>query len=250
MSARCLMYTSMFLTFLDWSGAVSAQTQQWFSGWSALFATYRLDSRFSIYFDAQVRSNNQWERVQSYILRPGLHYQVNKRMIATVGYAFIGHHRTIDGVSGWGPESRIWEQYIINQSFNIGGHPTSLQHRFRLEQRFISKSVPEGGKLATDGYNFMQRFRYFARSIFPLAQTSPFRQGLFVSLQDELFFNVQNAPVTNGKFFDQNRFYTSIGERISPQFDVEIGYMNQFIIGKSNNTVNHILQLAGYLRLP
>jgi hypothetical protein len=68
-------------------------------------------------------------------------------------------------------------------------------------------------------------------------------------LQDEIFVNVENSPSTNGKFFDQNRFYTSIGYRTSRKFDIEIGYMNQFIEGKTSNSVNNILQAAGYLRL-
>jgi hypothetical protein len=236
---------------LFWPEAgVFAQTQHWFTGWGAVFTTCKLSPKFSIHFDAQIRTTNEWKAIHSYIIRPGLNYLINKNMIATLGYAYIGHHRTIDSVSGWGPESRIWEQFIINSPFNIDGHPTSLQNRFRLEQRFISKSVVEGDKFTTDGYNIMQRFRYFVRSIYPLAKCSVFREGPYISLQDEIFFNVENAGVTNNTFFDQNRFYTSIGYRTSPKFDIEVGYMNQFLEGRANNTVNNICQVAGYLRLP
>jgi hypothetical protein len=30
---------------------------------------------------------------------------------------------------------------------------------------------------------------------------------------------------------------------------VEVGYMNQFILGRERNTVNNIIQLATYIRI-
>ena len=243
------VFAGVFFIITSVSFPAHAQTQYSFRGWAAIFATYRLNSKISLYCDAQLRSSAEWKEVQTFIFRPGIHFHVNNNMIATVGYAYIGHHRTVDSVSGWGPEHRIWEQFIINQTFNISGHPTTLQHRLRLEQRFISRSVVNDDKLVTDGYNFSQRLRYFARAVFPLQKTTSFARGAFISLQDEIFVNVENSPSTNGKFFDQNRFYTSIGYRTSRKFDIEIGYMNQFIEGKTSNSVNNILQAAGYLRL-
>jgi hypothetical protein len=228
-----------------------AQTQSTFSGWGALFMSWKLDPRFSIVFDGQVRSNNEWKEVQSFIARPGLQYKINKNrnMFVTLGYGYIGNHRRISGVDGWGPEHRIWEQFILNQSFKPGGHALSLQHRFRLEQRFISRSFLGVNELETRGYDFAQRLRYFARAIYPLKKSNAFTKGSFISLQNELFLNISNTNAVNGKFFDQNRAYGSIGYRFSPVFDLEIGYMNQYISGRTSNTSNSIIQLAGYLRI-
>ena len=103
--------------------------------------------------------------------------------------------RLLAGVNDWVPEHRIWEQYIINQSFSGGGHASSLQHRFRLEQRFLPKLVINNNELDKDGYNFSQRFRYFIRGIFPLAPCTKFEKGMFVSLQDEIMVNISGASV-------------------------------------------------------
>jgi hypothetical protein len=168
-------------------------------------------------------------------------------MIITAGYAYVGHNREVSDIQGWIPEHRIWEQFIINQRFSVQGHATTLQHRFRLEQRFIGQGIVDGNELTTDGYDFAQRLRYFARGIFPLKKTETFTNGAFIALQDEIFANVQNAP--NDKIFDQNRAYIAIGWRLSPKFDIEAGYMNQFVVGKNNNSVNNIIQMAGYIRL-
>ena len=231
---------------------VKAQTDNHFSGWSALFSTTRLSSKFSLHLESQVRSNNEWKEVQTVIFRTGLNYNIKPGQIATVGYAFVAHHRNRDSVSGWGPEHRIWEQFILNKAFSLDDHLVTFQNRFRLEQRWISQSTVSDNKLVTDGYVFSQRIRYFARAIYPFSSTPQkvFSRGSYFSLQDEMFFNLGNTSGVNGKFFDQNRAYFSIGYRISSKYDLEIGYMNQIIAGRENlKTINNIIQLAAYLRL-
>jgi len=243
---RC---SSIICSLICLAQILQAQTKTEFSGWFATFGTYRINEKFGVHFEGQLRSSDQWNELRSFIIRTGVNYQIKKNRIATLGYAFIGHHRTITEVSGWAPEHRIWEQFVFNQFYSIAGHASSLQHRIRLEQRFISISSVDENRLKIDGYNFMQRLRYFARFIFPLLQTNAFKNGTYLSIQDEIFLNIQNASATTGKFFDQNRAYFSFGYRVAPQFDFEMGYMNQFILGRSNNTINNILQLAAYLRI-
>jgi hypothetical protein len=239
-------FTTLFIII---AGKLHAQTRNEFSGWAALFGSYKFSNKFGLHFEGQLRSSSGWEHLQTYIIRLGLNYYVKPTMMATAGYAYIGSYRTISETSGWAPEQRIWEQFLFNKTFPLGGHAGSIQNRFRLEQRFISQSVVENNMLVTDSYKFMQRFRYFARWIFPLQKTERFIRGLYASLQDEVFFNVQNAPVTTGHFFDQNRAYVSLGYRAAPGFDIEIGYMNQFILGRTTNVINNILQLATYVRI-
>jgi hypothetical protein len=183
-------------------------------------------------------------------LRPGLNYHISNKAIATLGYAYIGTNRTVSGISGWIPEHRIWEQFIYNQKFALSARSTTLQHRFRLEERFIGTAMVDGDELATDDYEFAMRLRYFARMIMPLQKTESFTSGAFVAFQDEAFFNIKNNDkVTNGKVFDQNRAYVALGWRFSPKFDLEAGYMNQYVLGRSLDVSNSIIQVAGYVRL-
>jgi hypothetical protein len=241
------IFLTVLFTFAHF--LIRAQTRQDFSGWGALFGTYKFNSKLGMHFEGQLRSTSGWQELQTYIIRLGFNYNIKPNRVATLGYAYIGHYRTIMQISGWGPEHRIWEQFLINKSFSFGGRANSIANRFRLEQRFISQSTLDNNTLVSDNYQFMQRFRYFARWIFPLQKTAKFNRGTYTSLQDEAFFNVQNANVTNGYFFDQNRAYFSLGFRTSPGFDIEVGYMNQFILGRTTNTMNNIIQLATYLRL-
>ncbi|MBZ4033751.1 DUF2490 domain-containing protein [Flavobacterium sp. 17A] len=240
---------AFLLMLLFYSVILSAQTDDTFTGWGAVFASYKLNDKLSVHFDGQLRSTDEIEHLQSFIIRPGLNYHASKNIVLTIGYAYIGNRRVIEMVSDMIPEHRVWEQFIYNQRFK-GGHFTSLQHRVRLEERFIGKTYFENGAIVNDGSEFSLRLRYFLRTLFPLIKTDNFTDGAFVSIQDELFVNLDNAPtLTNGGFFDQNRAYTSFGWRFNPKFDLELGYMYQYINGRNVNVNNNIVQLAAYLRL-
>ena len=132
-------------------------------------------------------------------------------------------------------------------------HPvafTSLSHRFRVEQRFISTPPLSSDDLKEGGYVFANRFRYFFRSAVNINSEKKFRKGVFAAIQNEVFLNFGNKENVNRKTFDQNRAYLAAGYRFSNDFDIEAGNMNQYIAGKSSSfTSNHILQLATYLRM-
>lgn len=222
----------------------SAQTQS--AGWLATFNTIKTGKKTSIHYDMQFRSSGQWKQMQTMLFRPGLNYHFRKNMTATVGYALIENRRNITGVSGYAPEHRIWEQFIVT-------HPAAhaaVQHRFRLEQRFIGQPVVDGSGLKTENYNTTNRLRYFFRSVIPLQQTKTFEKGWFAAVQNEFFGNIGEKSNVNGKFFDQNRLYLAGGYRISKKIDIEAGYLNQYVNGRNSNFTNtHVAQLALYTRL-
>lgn len=214
-----------------------SQTIQENTGWFAWFNSYKFSKHFGLHFDGQVRSADDWAFVRNVLIRPGLTYHFNTKSNATVGYAFIGSYSRLDGVAKNAlTEHRIWEQYIYN--VKLGKIP--LQNRFRLEQRFIERQTEDV---------FAQRLRYFARAIIPLAkQEAAFTKGVFAAVQNEIFLNVQNKDKINNSVFDQNRAYGAIGYRVNAKFDVEAGYLNQYINGSSTNVSNNVIQLALYTR--
>jgi len=189
--------------------------------------------------DIQFRAGKDWSDNSLLLIRPGLNYYVNAAQTASAGYATTLVTNTLSAGSNRLSEHRIWEQYIITD--RVLSIP--VQHRFRLEQRFLKRP---------NDVIFAQRARYFIRGIVPLNQPTraQFDRGAFMSLQNELFFNIHNRSALNGKIFDQNRAYASIGYRFSEKYDIEAGYMNQFLArsGVPNNMV-HVIQIAAYSRL-
>lgn len=216
-----------------------AQENQ-FSGWGALFHTQRFGKHWGASFDGQFRSANHFDYLRNILLRPSVNYYFDGNKMGALGYAYVATNgRTAAGAKTFRPESRIWEQLIINTK--IGGSKT-LQHRFRLEQRFL------GNTTNTNNHYFSQRLRYFARAILPLKASQTFTKGAFIGLQNEVFVNVQNKEKVNNHFFDQNRAYAALGYRLRKEIDVEAGYLNQYTKQATGYTLNQVVQLAFYTR--
>lgn len=223
---------------------VSAQSQ--FSGWGASFNTFKLNKKFSVHADVQWRSTDELKQMQTLLLRSGINFHANKNLILTAGYAYISNRNRSGNLSAYIPEHRIWQQLIYNHKIKT----VFTQHRFRLEQRLLARTAVVNNELEKTGTVTSHRARYFIRNILPLRQQASFTEGFFAALQNEVFVNVANNDRVNGKFFDQNRLYLAIGYRINKSFDLEAGYMNQYVSGRGDRfTNNHIAQLATYLRL-
>ncbi|MFD0793526.1 DUF2490 domain-containing protein [Mucilaginibacter litoreus] len=210
------------------------------SGWAALFHTQRFSPKWGMSFDAQFRSADQLDYLQNILLRPSVNYYFDGNKMAALGYAYItANGRTATGEKTFRPESRIWEQLIINQKLS---KTTTLQHRFRLEQRFLGNTTNKN-----DHY-FAQRFRYFARAVVPFKKDSVFNKGAYIGLQNEVFLNVHNKKKVNTHFFDQNRAYVALGYRLHKKADIEFGYLNQYIKQAEAYVLNHVVQAAIYTR--
>lgn len=215
----------------------SAQTNE-FTGWGAWFHSQRFSKHWGVLFDAQFRSANHFNYLRNPLLRPAVNYYFDKNKQLAVGYLFTGTHRKTEVENIFRVEQRIFEQFIVTHKIGTGN---TLQHRFRLEQRFVNSQ-------GNQSKYFAQRLRYFARGIIPFKKDSVFTKGAFVGLQNEVFVNVQNQTRLNGQFFDQNRAYAAVGYRLNKRVDLETGYLNQYINQAEGYTLNHVLQLALYTR--
>ncbi|HSC54873.1 MAG TPA: DUF2490 domain-containing protein [Phnomibacter sp.] len=238
-----LIVIALFLQTTTWA-QTPTQTQ---TGWFLSLNTIKLGAKTSLHAEFQLRSSDDFAATQSLITRVGLNYQTGQRTVLTGGYAYILNRMGAGGVHELLPEHRLWQQLVIHQPVVT----TSLMHRFRLEERWIPKTIMDNGNLEIDERLFSMRLRYFARMIVPLQKAKSFSKGMFLTLQDEVFANVVNSVNVNGKIFDQNRAYIALGYRLSKKCDIELGYLNQFISTKepSPNVMNHAFQLAVYSRL-
>ncbi|WP_158827140.1 DUF2490 domain-containing protein [Mucilaginibacter lacusdianchii] len=223
---------------LTWKLA-TAQNRQEHTLWGAWFHTQRFSKHWGGFFDIQMRSSDDVKYLRNTLLRPAVSYYFNNTQIVTAGYLYTGTHNETAAGKTFRPEHRIWQQFIQTHKIHKN---IAVQHRFRLEQRFI-------GSLNTQEAYFSQRFRYFIRGIIPFKKDSTFNKGAFLALQNELFANVQNKDKVNGDVFDQNRAYAALGYRFSKRIDLEAGYLNQYAntVG-SINTNNNVIQVALYTR--
>ena len=220
--------------------------QNKFSGWGMTLNSIRLNPKFNLIFDSQLRSNDRWEKTETFILRPGLTYVLNKEVSLSAGLALIHNWKTIGGVRDGVSDNRIWQQLGINKQVK----KAVLQHRIRIEERWIPVLKVAGNDIVKSDPKFNARFRYFTRWLSPFAKTEKLTKGMYWVAQNEFFFNAIGASHANRKLFDQSRSYAGTGYRLSKHADLELGYMLVYAEGRNKEyATNNIIQLSSFLRL-
>jgi len=234
------------LFFLVLVSTLATAQQNKFSGWGMTLNTIKLSPTFSLVFDSQLRSSDQWKQPETFILRPGLSYVLNKNVSLTAGLALIHNWRTIQGVRDVVSDNRFWQQLGINKQVK----KAVLQHRIRLEERWIPVLKVAGNDIVKSDPKFNARFRYFTRWLSPFSKTEKLTKGMYWVAQNEFFFNAVGASHANRKLFDQSRSYAGTGYRLSKHADLELGYMFVYAEGRNKEyTTNNIIQLSSFLRL-
>ncbi|WP_083549940.1 DUF2490 domain-containing protein [Chitinophaga jiangningensis] len=204
-----------------------------YQNWYTYFGTAKLNSKFAIPFDVQLRLRDGFSDKGQLLIRGGLQYSLNKQHHILLGYAYVP---TYNGTAdSWLPEHRIYQQYIYKAP------RLDMTHRFRLEQRWVGQPNATAPYKPVDDWKYGNRTRYFNRTVLPFRKkpATP-----YVALQEEIFLNLWGNEINN-IFFDQNRFLAAIGYQFKPDLRVDIGYMNQLVqVNSGAKTMNHILHFA------
>ncbi len=121
----------------------------------------------------------------------------------------------------------------------------SIQHRYRLEQRFLENwSEPDevtGLRRIEDGFELQNRMRYRFLLTLPITKDEAGKQKLFATAYNEIFINFGSNIGFN--LFDQNRIGSTLGYQFSKDFNFQLGYMNQAIQKANGRQIenNHAL---------
>nr|MBC7611893.1 DUF2490 domain-containing protein [Pseudopedobacter sp.] len=226
----------LFITFLNFTSTVQAQTNS-FSGWLVFTHIQKISNKVNVTLDAQLRSKDNLIGIKNVLIRPGMNYVFNKTWSSGIGYTYI------DTQTDQSPplkahlsENMVWEQLVT--SYQISSF--HLISRARLEQRFIEKQSND---------IFSQRLRLFTKLFIPLSKTKDLNKGIYLAIQNEFLFNVQNKEDLNQHFFDQDRAFIGLGHQFNKYFGLEGGYLLNAIKGKTENLNKHIIQLTVLTKL-
>jgi len=213
-------------------------------------------SRKVIYqLEASFRTEPKRQHLQTFLFRTGAFVQLNNQWSLGGGYCLIDNRRTISPVTGYAVEHQALEQVWYMHPVYMGGglhkHKTIMRHRLRLENRFLPNLISENNALQKTGTSFANRLRYQIREQIPLVrQTADFQKGMYLTLQNELFFNISGQQYVNGKVFDQNRTLIATGYRFNRKIDLELSYMLRVVKEASSRyTRESILQVTTFTRI-
>ncbi|MCB0490237.1 MAG: DUF2490 domain-containing protein, partial [Cyclobacteriaceae bacterium] len=175
--------------------------------WWMYFGTTKVSNKLSIHSELQLRMYEPVSTFNQLLPRVGLNYHISSNAMATAGYAYIPTESYEKGSAlSSSKESRIWEQFILRNT--VGKF--SFEHRYRLEQRWISSS---------GSTRYRDRARYRLMITVPLSKPAMEDKTIFLAVYDELFMNIDNSP------FDQNRLYGALGYRLNKNLSFQGGYL-------------------------
>ncbi|MDA9554883.1 DUF2490 domain-containing protein [Pelobium sp.] len=229
MKKLTLLFFSIFASF-----TTMAQISQQNAAWLLWQHSQKTSTKTSFNLDLLLRSNNDFNDLRNFLIRPSFSYQLAKNLTSTAGYLYSNTKTYASG----NQKSHLSENMIFEQlglTYKVKSVNSIL--RLRLEQRFIEQQTAN---------IFSQRARLLSRFVIPLAKrdSSSFDKGNYFSLQDEVFFNIQNKEKLNAHFYDQNRFLVGLGHKFNPQLDLELAYMGQSIKRNYTTIYNNIIQLS------
>lgn len=178
-------------------------------------------ARLRGWFDLQGRFRSSGESFEALLIRPGLGFALTDRIHVFVGYGWVE-----TDPPGRKPfdEHRPWYQL----TWNLPVEGFTLQSRTRLEQRIIDEQT---------GW----RLREFVKTTVPW----PAESRLFLSVFDELFFDLDDTDFGQRAGLRQNRAFAGLGWHLDERrrLSFEGGYMNQWIDRRVEDRVVHILSL-------
>lgn len=207
-------------------------------GWAAGFFTINLNKNFSLLAEYQWRRDNIITNWQQSLARGGIQYNFNKEVSAGAGYGYIisypygdypaGPHRV--------PEHRVFEQLTWRDQ---RGRVT-LDHRMRMEQRFLGKVTQTAADYNVTGWNYLNRVRYQLKATVPLNHAEMSDKTFYASAYNELF--VGFGKNVNQNVFDQDRTTLQLGYKVNKTVRFDAGVLYQVVQQASLVTGKQVYQ--------
>jgi hypothetical protein len=189
--------------------------------WLSYSGDNKINSKFGIHSEAQVRNIFIKESVSTKLVRVGIHHYIRPHVMVTAGYVFLHNNPNSDYLAASKvTENRLWQQLIIRQRSQV----IFMEHRYRLEQRFISNKTTFTSR--TD-----HRIRYRFQTIFPLYTITAHLRHWFLVANNEIMINFKKDP---SLLFDRNRFFAGVGYQVRPNLNFQLAYMNQYALVPRN----------------
>ncbi len=215
-----LIFSTLLIFFLSLSSFAAKPGP--YGLWPAYYGSIGLNDRFGIWAEGQYRCYDLTGDLEQLLLRTAITYNPsgNKNVQFAQGYGYVRSEPYLAGTESKRvtEEHRLYQQLILRQRFS----PFYLQHRYRIEERFLSN-------------DFRVRFRYFLSGNLCLNKRELSKGAIFLSAYNEIFLH-SNKPV-----FDRNRLYAGLGCVLSKSVRMEAGHMWQMQESNTRQQVQLIL---------
>ena len=210
----------IFLVFFR----INAQ-QEHISSFSAITVTYKIDPKFFLYAEGQLRGIEDYSYPDYYEIKGGLGYNLTKNHKPFIG---LGRYATYKDQKINKEEFRVWLQDVIDFKKGI----VKFENRLRAEKSWFYE--PQSGKSSE-----RMRYRYRLNISVPLNAKEVKKGTVFANVYDEIFLVSPMKPT-----FARNRVYGGFGYQIDDYFGILGGYLWQREFEASGNKNFHFVYLA------
>ena len=214
-------------------------------GWHNYFGTFKVSNKIGIHTEYQWRRNNFITDWQQSLLRVGVNYALNPRVLFRAGYGWIETYPygdiPLNGLGRDFTEHRIFQMVILSHKEGI----VDISHRFMLEQRFVGR-YSSANITTEDEYPLLNRLRYMVRVQIPLKGKEIKDKTPYIAFYSEIFIGF--GKNVNANVFDQNRLGVLFGYRFNQNLRIEGGYLNQTLqYGRQINGQNVFQYNNGFI---
>lgn len=196
--------------------------------WNILNLKYNIDSKWSVFGEAQLRSLKFYHNFHYYEYKGGVNFIAHKYVALTLGAGSYQTYR--EGGNFLLPknnnEFRLWPQLIISQSLG----KVKLEQRFRAEFRFTS-----------NGYR--NRFRYRLGLSYAFGKEKNNYKPFQISASNEVFFTDKEP------YFERNRIQVAFSYKPLKIITLQVGYLHQFDYKINDETGRDFLQIGFFIEL-
>ena len=218
-----------------------------FHSWFVYSGDHAIRGRWGVHLEGQFRRNGFAVRPQQLLLRPAVNFQITDKVAISAGYGYVSTHRYGENpVLTAFPEHRLHQQITVGHSLGTAWGMAELQHRLRMEERWIGlRTLQPDGVPRAAGRRYQNRLRYMLRVSVPVRKTR-----WSVVAYDELFLGLPGGQSL--RTFDQNRAFGGLGYRFERQTRIEAGYLQQSLLQRSGRVLelNHTIQVGIYTTVP
>lgn len=192
-----------------------AESRSYDRTWLGLFSKKQISTTsYSFWSEVQARMDNDRFTNQQLLMRWGL----LKKISDADEFGFIYGYIYNDNIKENRPTFQHTHTFLRNER-------SLINLRNRLEYRKREDQDAASGRLRTS-----LRGQVFLNPIYSLI------------IWDEPFLNLTHETWTGNRFLERNRLFIGSGVNLDG-INFEIGYLNQFVPRKNQDTVEHILTL-------
>ena len=194
---------------------VMAQSRDSYNMWFQYLMSAKLTDKSTLTALSQYRSFDLAYDTRLFLVSAYVDYEVANEVRPAVGAMFL----ILDSYKSDNTKKERYEKRPFQQ-VSLGGNigRTSISHRFRVEERFISN--PD---------EFIVRLRYLISLRIPFNKTGE-KERFYGILKNEIRMNASKEET-----FDSNRLTAGIGIKTGKNSAIEVAFLNQLETGSTSN---------------